>query len=80
VPQRERDPDRLRRLGHDRFVKDVVEPAPRDAGGGLGQVFTVEHQTNGPDLEPGLTLRQLLETIESDLIGMNRLMGTYERA
>ena len=33
-----------------------------------------------PDLEPGLTLRQLLETIEPDVIGMNRLMGTYERA
>ena len=33
-----------------------------------------------PDLEPGLTLRKLLETVESDVLGMNRLMGTYERA
>ena len=32
-----------------------------------------------PDLEPGLSMRQLLETIESDVLGMNRLMGTYER-
>jgi len=32
------------------------------------------------DLDPGLTLRQLLKTIEPDVIGMNRLMGTYERA
>ena len=32
-----------------------------------------------PDLKPGLTLRQLLETIEPDVIGMNRLVGTYER-
>ena len=30
---------------------------------------------------PDLPLRrQLLETIEPDVIGMNRLMGTYERA
>ena len=31
------------------------------------------------DLEPGLTLRQLLGTIEPDVLGMNRLVGTYER-
>lgn len=31
-------------------------------------------------LEPGLTLWQLLERIESHTIGMNRLVGTYERA
>lgn len=32
------------------------------------------------DLEPGLTMWQLLERIEPNLIGMNRLVGTYERA
>ena len=32
------------------------------------------------DLEPGLTMWQLLERIEPVLIGMNRLVGTYERA
>jgi Raf kinase inhibitor-like YbhB/YbcL family protein len=32
------------------------------------------------DLEPGLTLSQLLERIEPHTLGMNRLVGTYERA
>jgi len=40
-------------------------------------VLALDHQ---PDLEAGLTLRQLLEKIESNVIGMNRLIGTYERA
>ena len=31
------------------------------------------------DLEPGLTMWQLLEKIEPAVIGMNRLMGTYSR-
>lgn len=31
------------------------------------------------DLEPRLTLRELLERIEPCVIGMNRLVGTYER-
>lgn len=30
-------------------------------------------------LKPGLTLQQLLETIEPHAVGMNRLVGTYER-
>jgi Raf kinase inhibitor-like YbhB/YbcL family protein len=35
---------------------------------------------DGPvDLEAGLTMWQLLERIEPHLIGMNRLMGTFER-
>jgi Raf kinase inhibitor-like YbhB/YbcL family protein len=32
------------------------------------------------DLEAGLTMWQLLERIEPVLIGMNRLVGTFERA
>ena len=32
------------------------------------------------DLEAGLTMWQLLERIEPNLIGMNRLVGTYQRA
>jgi Raf kinase inhibitor-like YbhB/YbcL family protein len=32
------------------------------------------------DLEAGLTMWQLLKRIEPDLIGMNRLVGTYQRA
>jgi len=31
------------------------------------------------DLEAGLTLWQLLKRVESSLIGMNRLIGTFER-
>jgi hypothetical protein len=31
------------------------------------------------DLDPGLTMWQLLERIEPNLIGMNRLVGTYRR-
>ena len=32
------------------------------------------------DLEAGLTLWQLLASVEPNLIGMNRLIGTFERA
>ena len=32
------------------------------------------------NLEPGLTMWQLLERIEPHVIGMNRLVGTYERS
>ena len=32
------------------------------------------------ELEPGLTLWQLLEKIEPHTLGMNRLVGTYSRA
>ena len=32
------------------------------------------------DLAPGLTLWELLEKIEPNVIGMNRLVGTYSRA
>lgn len=31
------------------------------------------------DLEPGLTLWQLMSRIEPHVLGMNRLVGTYER-
>ncbi len=31
------------------------------------------------EIEPGLTMWQLLERVEVSLIGMNRLLGTYER-
>ena len=30
-------------------------------------------------LDEGLTMGQLLEQIESNVIGMNRLVGSYER-
>lgn len=31
------------------------------------------------DLEPGLSMAQLLEKVEPNVIGMNRLVGTYSR-
>jgi Raf kinase inhibitor-like YbhB/YbcL family protein len=39
-------------------------------------LFALGRQTGLPE---GLTLWQLLEKIEPDVIGMNRLMGTYSR-
>ncbi len=33
-----------------------------------------------PNLAPGLTLWELLEKIEPNVIGMNRLVGTYSRS
>lgn len=33
-----------------------------------------------PRLEPGLTMWKLLEKIEPEVIGMNRLLGTYVRS
>lgn len=32
------------------------------------------------DLEAGLTLWQLLEQVEANVLGMNRLVGTYQRS
>jgi hypothetical protein len=32
-----------------------------------------------PGLEPNLSLWELLQKVEPNLIGMNRLVGTYER-
>ena len=32
-----------------------------------------------PDLAAGLSLRDLLETVEENVLGMNRLVGTYVR-
>ena len=55
-------------------------PMPPKGHGTHRYFFWVLALDREPDLEPGLTLRQLLETIESDVIGMNRLMGIYERA
>jgi Raf kinase inhibitor-like YbhB/YbcL family protein len=40
-------------------------------------VFALNEELN---LEPGLTLWQLLEKIEPHTLGMNRLVGTYSRA
>ncbi|MFQ5699438.1 MAG: YbhB/YbcL family Raf kinase inhibitor-like protein [Myxococcota bacterium] len=55
-------------------------PMPPNGHGTHRYFFWVLALGREPDLEPGLRLRQLLETIEPDLLGMNRLLGTYERA
>ena len=55
-------------------------PMPPNGHGTHRYFFWVLALRRGPDLEAGLTLRQLLETVEDDVIGMNRLLGTYERA
>ncbi len=54
-------------------------PMPPNGHGTHRYFFWVLALGREPDLEPGLTLRQLLETIEPDVLGMNRLLGTYER-
>ncbi|MCP4005682.1 MAG: YbhB/YbcL family Raf kinase inhibitor-like protein [bacterium] len=55
-------------------------PMPPNGHGTHRYFFWVLALGREPDLEAGLTMHQLLESIESDVIGMNRLMGTYERA
>ncbi len=55
-------------------------PMPPEGHGTHRYYFWVLALGREPDLEPGLTLRRLLETVESDVLGMNRLVGTYERA
>ncbi len=39
-------------------------------------VLALDKETN---LKPALTLSELLETIEPNILGMNRLIGTYQR-
>lgn len=39
-------------------------------------VLALDHQTNLPE---GLTLAELLKEVEPNLLGMNRLVGTFQR-
>jgi Raf kinase inhibitor-like YbhB/YbcL family protein len=55
-------------------------PMPPEGHGKHHYFFWLLALSRKPDLEPGLTLGQLLEAIEPDVVGMNRLVGTYERA
>jgi Raf kinase inhibitor-like YbhB/YbcL family protein len=55
-------------------------PMPPNGHGRHHYFFWVIALARQPDLEPGLGLRQLLDAIEPDVVGMNRLMGTYERS
>lgn len=55
-------------------------PMPPDAHGTHHYFFWVLALDKDLQLEPGLTLWQLLDRAEPHVIGMNRLVGTYERA
>jgi Raf kinase inhibitor-like YbhB/YbcL family protein len=54
-------------------------PMPPEGHGTHHYFFWVLALDRAPDLPDGLDLWQLLEEIEPNLIGMNRLVGTYAR-
>jgi len=55
-------------------------PMPPNGHGTHRYYFMVLALNDAPDLPAGLTITELLERIEPYVIGMNRLVGTYERA
>ena len=55
-------------------------PAPPPGHGTHHYFFWLLALDAEPDLEPGLTMWDLLGRIEPNVIGMNRLTGTYSRA
>lgn len=54
-------------------------PMPPEGHGRHHYFFWLLALNADPKLEAGLTMWQLLEKIEPQVIGMNRLVGTYER-
>ncbi|PWG63485.1 YbhB/YbcL family Raf kinase inhibitor-like protein [Spiribacter halobius] len=54
-------------------------PMPPEGHGVHHYYFWILALDQALDLEPGLTLWQFLERAEPHVIGMNRLIGTYER-
>jgi Raf kinase inhibitor-like YbhB/YbcL family protein len=54
-------------------------PMPPEGHGPHHYYFWVMALDEELDLEAGLTMERLLEKIEPHVIGMNRLVGTYER-
>jgi Raf kinase inhibitor-like YbhB/YbcL family protein len=54
-------------------------PMPPEGHGTHHYFFWVLALDQELDLEPGLTMWELLEKVEPHVIGMNRLVGTYER-
>ncbi len=54
-------------------------PMPPDGHGTHHYFFWVLALNEELNLEAGLSLRELLEKVEPSVIGMNRLVGTYER-
>jgi len=78
---------------HELTEKSVVGTAGANDKGGVGYfgpmppeghgkhlyyfwVLALDHQTSLPE---GLTLAELLKEVEPNLLGMNRLVGTYQR-
>ena len=62
-----------------RNKEGYMGPMPPNGHGIHHYFFWLLALNTEPDLEPGLTLWQLLERIEPSVIGMNRLVGTYQR-
>lgn len=58
---------------------DYMGPMPPEGHGTHHYFFWLFALDGELILEPGLTLSQLLERIEPNVIGMNRLVGTYQR-
>ena len=54
-------------------------PMPPEGHGTHRYYFWLLAMDADPDLEPGLSMWQLLARIEPHVIGMNRLVGTYSR-
>jgi len=54
-------------------------PMPPEGHGTHRYFFWLFALGSDPDLEPGLSQWELLARIEPEVIGMNRLMGTYSR-
>ena len=54
-------------------------PMPPNGHGRHHYYYWVLALNEQVEIEPGLTMWQLLERVEPNLIGMNRLVGTYER-
>ena len=55
-------------------------PMPPEGHGTHHYFFWLLALDTSPVLEPGLTMWQLLEKIEPNVIAMNRLVGTYTRS
>lgn len=55
-------------------------PMPPEGHGPHHYFFWLLALDSEPELEPGLTMWELLQKIDSSVIGMNRLVGTYSRS
>ena len=55
-------------------------PMPPEGHGTHRYFFWLFALSSDAPIEAGLTMWELLEKIEPDVIGMNRLMGTYSRS